>query len=44
MKRRTIFWIVVSLCAVILVAVVGAILCSFFNEEAVESSTPPSHI
>jgi membrane-associated protein len=37
-KRRTIFWVVVSLCAVVLVAVMGAILYSLFNEEAVESS------
>jgi len=38
MKRQTIFWFVVSLSAVVLVAVSGAILYSFFNEEAVESS------
>jgi membrane protein DedA with SNARE-associated domain len=37
-KRRTVFWIVVSLSAVIVLAVTGAILYSFFNEERVESS------
>jgi membrane protein DedA with SNARE-associated domain len=37
-KRRAIFWIVVALSAVIILAVVGAILYSFFSEEVVKSS------
>jgi len=38
-KRRTI-WIVVSLSALVLVAVIGAILYSLFDEEAVATSDP----
>jgi membrane-associated protein len=38
MKSRAIFWIVVSLSAMVIVALTGAILYSLFNEEAVESS------
>ena len=38
MSRRAIFWIVVTLSAVIILAVTGAILYSFFDEELVNSS------
>lgn len=37
-SRRTIFWIIAGLCAVIILAVVGAILYSFFNEDVVGAS------
>jgi uncharacterized membrane protein YdjX (TVP38/TMEM64 family) len=37
-KRRAIFWIVVALSAVTILAVVGAILYSFFDEDVVNSS------
>jgi membrane-associated protein len=37
-NRRAIFWIVVGTSAVIVVAVVGVILYSFFNEDAVGTS------
>lgn len=38
MSRRAIFWIVVTLSAVIVLAGTGAILYSFFNEKLVKSS------
>lgn len=38
MSRRAIFWIVVVLSGAIILAVTGAILYSFFNEEVVKSS------
>lgn len=37
-KRLLRLWIVAGLCAVIILAVVGAILYSFFNEDVVEAS------
>ena len=36
--RRATFWLVAGLCAVIVLAVVGAIVYSFFNDEVVEAS------
>jgi membrane-associated protein len=39
MKRRTIFWIVVAVSGVIILAVTGAILYVFFNEEAAADSS-----
>ena len=35
---RTTFWVVAGLCAVILLAVVGAIVYAFFNDDVVEAS------
>jgi membrane-associated protein len=37
-NRRAIFWVTTALCGMVVVAVAGAILYSFFNEEVVNAS------
>ena len=44
MSRRAIFWTVVGFSALILVAVTGAILYSFFNEELVSGSDAVAYL
>jgi membrane-associated protein len=43
-KRRTIFWIVVALCALVVFAVGAAMLYSLFNEEVAASSEPLAYL
>jgi membrane-associated protein len=38
MSRRATFWVVAGLCAVVVLAVVGAIVYSFFNEDVLDAS------
>jgi hypothetical protein len=43
-SRRAIFWAVVALSSLVLVALMGAILYSFFNEEVVAGSDAVAYL